>query len=415
MDVNRGTRIELIRRVILAAAILLGVFLFMYVRPAVVTVVWQDFAAEQENLLDSPYYVGEEEKLLHELPLQEYIEEVTAGKVIQLEENEWGNFFNEVYLASSGQYEKSIYGDRISDINKDWYFEPGEKYVGVFFSPDELPIADWGLRKYLDTMYLSTRVQDNTVYLKAIYWDYRNPADRPYTLAPSSMYYPYKIWGEIFIMIGLLLAIFLPRVKPEDSDLTFSKSSIILGDIMGIVLLLLFYSLPFLISEGSIQSITGWWGLTMIFWTFAVAALFIMYANAWAASYQIKFNPDGIYRVTFKGIDEYLYSDIDSVNEVVLTYPEWFLKIYRIIIVFSALSGRGAVTTVAGPYMLAESAVYGGLALKSRDGRSTLVWYTDQNGSTILPGYERIIDECQTRGITYNHFPETMKGFYFFK
>ncbi len=415
-DKINGTQIELIRRIIIAAAIIIGIMCIGYVTPAVISLEWVDFKLEQEKQLEPTYgYLSDEDKRLGNLPLQEYIDEMTEGKTVELNTKEWGNFFNQVYLASSGQYADSDYGDRVSEKDKEWYFSPGEKNVKVFFKPSELPAESWGLNKNLNSTYLNIESQGNKYYIEAYYRSFLDPVDRFYITPPTNMYHPWRTIGIIILIAGLILGFALPRKKPELEDVYYQTGPMIAGDMVGVMFLGLFFTLPIGINEGTIQAVTHWWGLTLVFMPFVFAALYILYINGWHASYRLRFRPDSIARVTFRGIEQYRYMDISSVEEVVLVYPKWFLWMFRIVMLFALLSGKGATTSTAGPYLLSESASYAGLAVNRRDGRPLYIWYGNQMGNVILPGYERVIEECRQHGIVYNDEPQVVRGFMYMK
>ncbi|KUG02500.1 hypothetical protein ASZ90_020132 [hydrocarbon metagenome] len=415
-DINKGTRIELVRRIIMAAAVVLGIGFIGYVAPTMITLQWVDFPREQAGELDSPYgFVSEEDKRLAALPLDEYIAQITGGRTLNLDPGQWAAFFEQVYLASSGQYAQSTYGDRVSDMDKRWYYSPDAKTVQVFFRPDELPAASWGLSQHMDTVYLSLPDQSGISYIRSVYWDYTDPYNRPYNQPPAGMLYPLRTAGVIVLIVGIILALALPRRRPEAGDIAYRAGSITAGDFVGLMLFGAFFSMPVLINEGSMQVFGDLWIITVVMMFMASFGVLILYTNGWHASYRLKLLPEGLFRTTFKGVDRYYYSDISSVEEVLLVYPKWFLWAFRIIMLFSLLSGKGATTSTAGPYLLAESASYAGLLIKRRDGRPLYIWYADQMGNVILPGYEQVINECQQRKIAYNNEPQVVHGFMYMK
>ncbi len=407
----KSTKIELYRRIILVLAVIIGVGMIGYVVPAMVTVEWVDFTKEQAKELKG--FATSEKDRIGALPLEDYIKEQTGASLIQLDSAQWGGFFNDVFLASSGQYANSNYGTRVGDKEKE-LFTPGKNYMKVFFKTDELPIKAWQLQKHQDTVYLSTQINGKNQYLRAIYWDYSNPTDRPYNLPPTKLMNPLRTPGFIILILGIVIAFVLPRSKSEIGDIVYQQGSILAGDILGLILFGAFVALPVFINEGTVQAFMHWPIVTIVFAAMAAPFAFLLYTNGWHASYRLRLIPNGLMRSTFRGMQLYTYQDIVSVEKVLLVYPKWFLHTFKIVFWFSVLSGKGSVGG-AGQLLLAESASYAGLEIKNKDGQSIYIWYSDQMGRVILPGYERIIDACQDRGIGYNDEIRIVRGFMYYK
>jgi hypothetical protein len=136
---------ELWRRLALVLGILVGMGLFFYVAPAVISATAIDWEQEQADELRSVSGLAtQEEKRLSALPLEEYIQAKTGGKVVAVNSDQWSDFFTQVQLASDGDYGLSLYGDRVSEEDKDDFWKPAGP-VPVFFQPNELPRIRWTL------------------------------------------------------------------------------------------------------------------------------------------------------------------------------------------------------------------------------------------------------------------------------
>lgn len=228
---------ELWRRVALVLGILVGLALFCYVAPAMVSLTALDWEEEQAGELKSySGYVTEEEKRLNSLPLDEYIAEKTGGQVTDVDGAQWGTFFQQVQLASNAEYKSSQYGSRVSEEDKDDFWKP-TRPVEVFFKPDEIPYSQWGLRQSdSQTAYISTDSGSETIYLRLKYHDYKTSVSAmssPYRTAPGWLYHPYRTIGIIIMILGLLLYIFLPRRKKQPDDISYSTGSMLAGDLVG--------------------------------------------------------------------------------------------------------------------------------------------------------------------------------------
>lgn len=415
MPVASG-RMELWRRMALLLGVIIGLALFFYVAPALISVTAVDWTQEQADELRSPSgYVSAEDKRLSQLPLEDYIKEKTGGKATPVDSRQWAAFFQQVQLASGGQYGVSSYGDRVSDEDKDTFWKPIGP-VQVFFKPDEIPWAQWGLvPEDGGGVYVSTTAGGNTAYLLLRYQDYSNSVSamsKPYRVAPGWLYHPYRNLGLGIMAAGLLLYIFLPRRRKQPDDIAYSAGSMLAGDIVALIILLTFYGLPLFINGGTVQAVTGMWAISAAMWSLAGFGVMLIYYNAWYASYQIELTPEAIYRITFRGVQEYRFDEIASAGLVTLRNPGWFRKLFMALALISFMGGRSSPQPV-GSAVLAAGAAYGGLEISGR-GRPLYIWFTDQWGGTIIRNFNRVPEAFRSAGVRINQEPREIEGFSMF-
>jgi len=409
--------IELWRRLILVAALIIGAGMFFYVTPAVITVTAVDWQKEQADELKSMSgYVTSEEKRLSKLPLSEYIDEKTEGKVIALDAGKWATVFQQIQTASGGEYSKSSYGNRVSEEDKDIYWK-SESKVPVFFKPSELTYSQWGLSPYDEQhTYVSVNTGGNTAYFVLKYENYQTSITamyKPYRVAPEWMYHPFRIIGIGVIVAGLLIYILLPRRKRNPEDIAYGTGSLVASDIVALIILLTFYSLPFLINGGTMQAITGMWQITLIMWGMSFFGLALFYYSAWYASFRIEITPEAFYLITFKGVTECPFSDMVSADMVSLRNPKWFRKLFLVLSMISLVGGRNSVQP-AGSAILAATAAYGGLEISFANKKPIYIWFTDQRGAIIVPNFQRVPDAIRAAGIRINEEFREIEGFSMF-
>lgn len=417
MPIASGKK-ELWRRLALLLGILVGLPLFFYVAPAMIGVTAIDWKQEQADELKSySGFVTQEEKRLNALPLDEYIREKTGGQMRVVDSDRWDTFFKQVSLASNGEYGRSAYGDRVGDDIRDDYWYPALP-TAVYFKPDEIPFAQWGLlpedNKYA---YVSTTQGGQTIYLELRYQDYSTSVgamSSPFRVAPGWLYHPYRTGGIVVMALGLLLYILLPRRKKQPEEVAYSSGSMLAGDLAAVIILLPFYGLPFLINGGTTQAITGLWPVSALMWFMALFGVVLLYYNAWYASYRIELTPDAVCLVSFKGVRECLFSDMAGVDIVSLSNPGWFRKLFMAVAVLSMLSG-GRSTQPMGSALLAASATYGGLEIKTRGGgKPVYVWVTNQMGGVMINNIDRVMTAIEAAGVTINQEPREIEGFSMF-
>ncbi|KAF1084985.1 hypothetical protein SPSYN_01121 [Sporotomaculum syntrophicum] len=414
-----ASAMELWRRLALVLGILVGVALFFYVAPAVISATAIDWEQEQAGELGSVRSLAtQEKKRLSALPLEEYIQAKTGGKVVAVDSVQWSDFFAQVQLASEGNYGLSLYGDRVSEEDKDDFWKPTGP-VPVFFKPDELPYLQWGLQEGDgQTAYISTNNGSGTIYLRLKYHDYQASVGAmysPYRTAPGWLYHPYRTVGIIVMVLGLLLYILLPRRKNQADDIGYSAGSMVAGDLAGVILFTPFYGLPFLINGGTVQAVTGLWPITLFMWLMSCFAIYLFYINAWYASYRIEFTPQALYLITFKGVREMCFDQMTGVDLVVLRNPRWFRRLFLALAFLSLISGRASSTQPAGSALLADTASYGGLRITGRSvSKPIYIWFSDQMGGVIINNFDRVTEAIEAAGVPFNKEPREIEGFSMF-
>lgn len=392
--------------------------LAFYRVPALLTVTWVDFAAEQEAETRSTYgFVSDESKMLSSLPLGEYIKEKTQGKIISLEAANWQAFFSEIRLAGTGQLDKSQYAYRLNPQDRHWsalQFETGENNFPLFFKVDELPIHQWKLQERDgEFTYLSMDHQGKPLYVMVKYHDYRGvagPMDNVYPDPPTRLFYPFRPLGLGLLAAGILIAFLTPRVKKSEDIIEYPRWRMVISDFLGLLLFLPFFGLPFLLNGGTIQTVSGWWGLSLVFWLLASGPVLIFYSSAVYSAFQVWLGVETFSITRAQGTRVYRYEEVERMDQLSLRNPRWFRRLFFIVLALSFLSGKGS-PGAAGTYLLSESAEYTGLVLYFKDGSKRDIWFTDAVGTILLPGYEKIIETMQEHGVPFNISSEVVEKF----
>jgi len=407
------------RRIILLAAVIIGSLLLFYKAPALLTASWVDFTQQKADEVKSPYKaIGNEGKRLQALSLETYIQEKTQGKIINLEADQWRNFYRDIYLVGTREIDKSKYADRISprdiEILK-WQTGRTGYFVPIFFKVQELPIQEWNLSPQEGAyVYLVISEKESAKYLRVEYHDYLStsgPMTSVYPEPPAHLYYPYRNIGWGVLGIGILLAIFLPQPRKRENVIEYPRFRLVMGDILGVILLLLFFCLPFLINGGTVQAVQGWWGLSLIFWFLALGPILILYSSAAYAAFHVRLGEDSLHIARAGSGREYRYDDVERIERLELHNPAWFRKLFFWVLMFSFLSGKGASSSSVGTYFLSEAAAYTGLALYFKDGHIQYIWITDALGNVLLPDYENIVRVLQGHGVPYHVTDKVIEKF----
>lgn len=227
----------------------------------------------------------EQDQYLVQLPLDQYIQTVIKDKVIHVQGPEWESLFKNVLAAETGATVDEAWAKH---INKASYSND------FYFCPSDAPLSKTtaGLQPDFREGYLALDQGGQTTYLRLRYLDSEGLSsgmDEP----PTGIFYPYRIFSPWLALIGLAAYIFLPRQKRGPNTIHYAGWRILLGDLVGFLLIFLFFSLPILIAGGSSQVITkGWLLPALFFWVFILLAAWWLGYNAWYAAYNLELLPD---------------------------------------------------------------------------------------------------------------------------
>jgi hypothetical protein len=390
---------ELWRRLILlffvCTAILLAKFADL---SPLVLVKYIDFAREQK---EEGSYMGvrimtDEDERLSRLPLNEYIQEKSKGKIFSATSKEWEELLGTVIAVSQEKAVAKVWQKRL----------PSDKYPSkvFFFRPDEAPVnALAGSFKHdNDVVYISLTRGNKTEYLEAEYRTYNNEdfllgsGFTNYPTPPIYMLFPYRKYSLLLILFGLLLYIFLPVQQKNPDAIKYPRWRMVLGDVVSFLMIVPFFAFPFLITGGTLQAFTQGWPLFFFFWPIFILGIWLLFISAWLAGFSIIVTDDRLRFFTSKGEREFLYIDMDFYQPVIFKSPKWLIALSWI----AALSGKGSSRIGAtGRAMILSGSASGSIGIRLKNGADIFINITDQMGSTALKGFEKILDKLKENGV----------------
>lgn len=383
-----GNVFEIWRRVLLAVFLCGSVLLACYapVSP-LLSVSPVDFALEQKKAARG--YMGistEEKKRLASLPQDRYIEEVTRGRVVPAEGQQWESFYHSLAGALTG-----------SPPGKDLSGRVGRYRDRVYFRSAEAPFAGMGLPlKDGDEIYLKLSSPAQERYIRVRQESLDDGDFGPgstITGPPGQVVYPYRLFSPVPALIGLALYMLLPWPPKRQDIISYSRWRVIMGDFASMLLLVMFFGLPILIVGGSVQALTGYLPFTLIFWGLAAFGVWMLKMSSWTAGLQIEILPDRLRRITSRGRDEYAFASIEYIQPIIQAPPRWLIRLLWL----AAFAGRSVSS--AGSALILSGSECGGIRVVCRDGSAVNIWFTDQTGNIALPGYERILDALKNAGV----------------
>lgn len=382
---------EFWRRLILLSAVCIAVCMAMSVSLSpLIAVEAVDFAHKQKHPRSVPVMTGEE-KHLASLPLSEYIDKITEGKRISVKGEDWRDFFDKAsgILGTSSEHLAAT---------PEWKHRISHEYSTVYaiwFRPDESPLNMLEedlvrlFHKKQDIAYLCVRDDKETRYLLLRYLSY-SADDFPAFLGfsgnrpPRYFFTPLRIYAPVPAVIGLSVYIFLPWGKRRAEDIYCARWRVILGDVVSMMLFVPFYWLPFLVG-GPVQTFGNWWGLALLFWSFAYMAVYLCAVMSDYAEFFIRLRDGGFDIHRGNHIQRIDYSSLETVQPAILIPPRWL----TIAAAIAKYMGKGV-----------RLYRYGGIAFTFKDGQQFFLWNTDQMGSSAFEGMAKFNAALKAAGVS---------------
>jgi hypothetical protein len=388
---QRGNTWEIWRRVLPLGLVLAAVVTaFVVTHEPLARVEVMDFAQEQQDVGSLYGLWTDEQKALKAMPLADYIASVTAGKTTTVDSTAWDMFAEGVLMTDAG------------NPSRIWRNRVGE-WGGVYVRQRDLPSRDLvaGLPDG-EARYAS--LPDGTwVKAVAVRLD-----SGDFTLGaglhgpPHALVYPLR--GLFFPLLGLavLLYVLLPWPRRGEGIIAYDRWRVILGDIMGLVLTVVFVAMPFLITSNAALAVTEYWGLTLVFWLIGLLGLWAVQVGISAGGLQIMVLADRLVRMTAWRREEYLWADMAVVQPAVQVAPKWLITASWI----AALSGRRG----SGAALLGAQSETRGFRITMKDGRVAHIWLTDQMGAVMMRGAEALPRALAAAGVPMSTEGVTVRG-----
>jgi hypothetical protein len=388
---------EWLRRIFLITAFIAGTIaaLFADLSP-VVLVRPNDFSKQQQK---EGSYMGvriptERAERLARMPQQVYINEVTKGRLIDIEGQEWWAIVDNALIADEGK-----------PLTKKWQQRlPSDKHpMGIlFFRAGEAPFSQFAslFRKYNDQIFLRFKTGEKPIYLKVEFRAYSNKNFQlgsgfsNYPTPPVDFLYPARKWSPWIILAGLAVYIFLPWPKRPHGSLVYRRWRVILSDVP-VIVTVFFFALPFFIVGGIVQAFTEGWPLFFFFWPmFFIGLIFVRLAASFSAFALLPMK-DRFRIWSPKGQRDFLYDDMDFFQHVVFKPPKWLIVLSWL----AVFAGKGTARIGAtGRAMLISSAECASLAIRLKGGGDLFINITDQMGTEMLNA-KHIIGKLKKSGV----------------
>lgn len=388
---QRGNTREIWRRVLPVGLVLAAVVTaFVVTHEPLARVEVMDFAQEQQDIGSLYGLWTDEQKALKAMPIADYIASVTAGKTTAVDGASWYNFAEGLRMADAGNPFPT------------WRNRVGE-WGGVYVRQRDLPSPDLvaglpdGEARYA-SLPDGTWVKAVAVRLGSGDFTLGSGLHGP----PHALVYPLR--GLFLPLLGLavLMYVLLPWPRKGEGIIAYDRWRVVLGDIMGLLLTIVFVAMPFLITSNSALAVTEYWGLTLVFWLIGLLGLWAMEVGISAGGLQIMVLVDRLVRVTAWRREEYVWADMALVQPAIQIPPKWLITASWL----AALSGRRG----SGAALLGAQSETRGFRITMKDGRVAHIWLTDQMGALMMRGAQSLPDAMAAAGVPMSTESVTVRG-----
>ncbi|SMP65275.1 hypothetical protein [Anoxynatronum buryatiense] len=389
---------ELWRRLLLLLSLAVGFWLFAYASPApLVRLEGVDMQRQQRREIERPF-ATETQRQLAALPLEAYVQAIAGDDLLMLQGAAWPEFTEALNLLERRVVPKEWKHRVQAETLKSGYTPR------IYFHPEEAPVAGWFSHAggNTDSLYLVIENQGSPpTYAKLTYLPFpleelRIGGGSALDLPPSGMIRRARPFGYGVMLAGLLMYGLLPRPRRYKGAITHPRFKVWLADVAMVMLFLVFYAMPFLISGGSLQAVTIALPLTVIFWGMAGLSLWIMYINAWTASFEMVVTNDSLAMGSYRGHVVVPFGEVESFQPVVKESPRWMRRMTWL----GFLVSKGSMKfLMASQLVTGAGTMAQGIRLNLRGGDEMDFWITDQWQQEMLVGGSGLVHHLETAGI----------------
>ena len=391
-------RYELWRRLLLLFSLAIGCWLFAYASPApLVRLEPVDMQRQQRREVERPY-VTEQQRQLAALPVEAYVQAVAGENLLILEAAAWPDFAHKTGLLAD-RVVPSEWQHRVQKESLKSGYTPR-----AYFRPQEIPLADWFSQTASHTapLYLVFENQGEALLYARLTLlpdplsSFSLGGGSSFDLPPAGMIRTTRPFGYGVMLTGLLLYWWLPKPRRHHGAMAYPGFKTRLADVAMVILFLVFYSMPFLISGGSLQAMTIALPLTVVFWGMAGLSLWIMYINAWTASFEMVVAHDRIAMWSYRGYVEIPFNAVQSFQPVMKETPRWMRRMTWL----GFFAAKGSMKfLMASQLVTGAGTVAQGIRLNLAGGAPVDFWITDQWHQEMLVGGNGLVNHLKDAGI----------------
>lgn len=385
-----------LRRILLVIGIVGATVTWFYVSlDPLVSVEVTDFEKLQRN--EGGY--SESTRLMKQLPLDAYIRQKTSGKTIVCAGEAWMQFAGDLGDAARGHAPDESWARRADGLT----LHRSPDSVRFYFRPWEHPLNEIFDQLRLDRsveQYLQIEMGNQSVFLTV---RYHNPMSSDFQLGtglalaplpPSSFLNPLRPATSWLLLTGFAAYLLVPWKQRSEGAIYYPYARLIPGDLVSVMLFVVFFTLPFFIIGGLIQAVTTPAVLLCaILWPLAGLGLWLLFYMAECESLQIVVGDNLVAVETNAYRSTYEFSDVISWQPLVQQTPRSLIRFLWLASMFGNASSR---LRSAGQAMILSETSVGGLGLSLKNGSTVFLWINDymcagaaKAGKSLIAALER--------------------------
>ncbi len=368
--------IEILRRLVLVVCIILAVVAFFHTENRLYEVAPVDFTALYQESGDTSATQAE------------FIDGEMKGRHVQVNGQQWQDFFKRTRDVLVNQAPAADWKQR---LGVGW-----KEGKVLYFTPQDAPIREISgeLESIARTSllaYVSLKGSDPRQILSI--WSLNFGAVKVY--ANASLLYPARPFSLWLLLIGFAVYILLPWRRPSSDAIAYPlRSNVIPLDMVGAMMFMGFFTLPFFIITNTISQPSvfdpGWIALTIVFWILSLFGLVLVISGLVNAAFWVEIQPDRLVINNLKGRAEYAYQEIASYEPSSIQLPTWLRFSLQLLVIPLFLS-RQMVGAMALNNLIKQQK--NNLAILLKDGRRIEIW------DNTLPGFDRIAEALREKKV----------------
>jgi len=366
---------EFLRRLLFVSGLLGGVWAWFDGPPVLISVGVEDFARDKEQAESEVTGFLERDKTL-----EEFYRQRTEGRLVRVEGPKWTALWAAVRAATGGGEEN---GELRARRGRDFYADR------LYFLPDEAPIAEaaGSLEEGRPLVYLTIGAEGPAA--PTLVLDRVESGDAA-GKAPVSLLHPHRNLALWLVLAGLLGYLFWPRrTRPAGAIRYARPSAIVVPDLLGAGLLVVFFGIPFLVAAGNGGNLFNpdepWWILGAIFALLSLGPLAILFVSMRNASFWAEGQENALVVQHWTGRREIPYGEMKILRGIEWHTPSWMRWLGRLLTLFT--------WRAAAPTLMFGHGKGSGLDLVLKDGAIERFWLSG------LLGWERLVGALDHHGV----------------